>query len=241
MKSEKYIIEKTKDYDRFQVYTYNRPINRSLVLRLKDSINKIGYIDAKPILVDEEFTIIDGQHRYMACVELEIPISYSIVKGNPEEIIINLNSQQINWKLADFVHCWAEREIECYVKLKEFEEKHRLGMSMSLMVLFSNHVDKADYKKVKAGKEFTINPDAQKICEFIYANSSVPYNKNSIFVKSIIKLFKIATPEQISKVQKYLISLPQQATVANYMVAFENIVNKNIPMKNRISFGANLK
>lgn len=235
------IIKKTKEYEKFKFFEFNREINEGLVKRLMKSIKEIGYIEAKPVLVDKDYGILDGQHRFTACMNLGIEINYSVIKGDSHKIVTNLNAEQVNWKLGDFVHSWAQHGISCYTKLEEYENKYHLGISNSVMILFSKTTDKSDITNIKAGKHFSLNPDYMKITEFLlYCKPILPYWKSSFFIKAVTRMFTMATEAQIEKVRRYIISLPQQATTANYLIAFENLANRGVTQKNRTSFKTSL-
>lgn len=235
MTKEKEIIKKTKDYDKFQVFTFNRPINEGLVKSIMKSITKIGYIEAKPILVDKTFAIIDGQHRFNACKNLGIDVYYSVTSADPKEAIIELNAQQSRWALSNYIHMYAESGVKCYQHLIDFENRRRLGISNSIYVLFSGGGDLSESKKIKEGYKFSINTNAEKIAHFILS-CEVPYNKSSHFVKAIVKLFKVGTEEHRAKVLAHIVSVSQQANMAGYLAAFENIVNRKVRNQNRVSF-----
>ncbi len=232
-------IFKTKNYKLFNLVTFNRKLNHSLVKNLVDSITKYGYFDGKPIIVDKDFNIIDGQHRFEACKEMKLPIYYTITNIDPQEAMIALNANQIAWKMIDYVRSWADSGVKCYKDLVAFDKAHSFGITNSVLIYFDSSSDKTGFQKIKDGQTFKINPHADDIVQFINACSGVPYYKSSYFIKATTRLFKIATPAQIEKIVKHIMSLPQQSTAAAYLAAFENIVNKGVQVKNRVSFNAN--
>jgi sulfur transfer complex TusBCD TusB component (DsrH family) len=235
-KTEK--ILKTKDYSLFQVFKFNRPVNEGLVKRIMESIKEIGYMEGKPVLVDEEMAIIDGQHRFTACERLGIEVPYVMTSVDPQKEIIHLNANQVHWKMADYVHTWAEQGVKCYVHLEDFEARRKFGITNSILILFGGSTDKTDIKRIKAGYKFTINPKAETIAAFINSCGDVPYAKSSYFIKAVVRLFKVANEAQIAKIKAGIISLPQQPTAAAYLAAFENIANRNVRANNRVSFKA---
>ena len=233
-------IHKTKDYDKFKHYSFNRTLNEGLVKRIMESINKIGYIHGKAVIVDKEMSIIDGQHRFEACKRLNLPIYYMVTTGDPQETIIQLNAQQQGWKMADYIDSWAGKGVKCYKQLKDFEATHHLGITNSLLVLFDSTVERADIKNIKIGKSFKLNPHADAIMAFLKDCSSVPYWKSSYFIKAVVRVFGMANAKQIEKIKVNIPALPQQATAAAYVAAFENIVNRGVQAKNRVSFKAGI-
>lgn len=229
-------IKTTKDYKLFKVYTSNRPINEGLVKRLMESIKEIGYIEGKPVLVDPEHTIIDGQHRYTACVRLEIPVPYVVTQADPQKAIIQLNAQQVNWKVGDYIYNWAQQGVKCYMHLLDFEKRRGLGVSNAIYILFNQQAD--TNKKIKAGFKFTINGNAEKIGAFIKDCDQLPYYKSAMFVRALVAVWDSCDEDQIEKLKLGMISLKQQPNSAAYIQAFENIVNKGLAVKNRVSFKA---
>lgn len=229
----------TKNYKQFNILAYNRQLNRSLVNHLTESIEKHGYFSGKPIIVDKNFNIIDGQHRFEACRHLKLPILYTVTQVDPQEAMIALNSNQVSWKMIDYIRSWADSGKKCYVDLINFDTENSFGITNSVLIYFDASADKNSYAKIKKGDSFKMNPHAHDIVKFIKACSSVPYYKSSYFVKAAVRLFKLATPEQIDKIAKNIISLPQQANPNAYLVSFENMINKNVHTKNRVSFKIN--
>ncbi len=230
----KEIIKTTKEYKKFQVYTSNRSINEGLVKRLMESIKDLGYIEGKPVIVDKNFTIIDGQHRYTACVRLDIPVHYIVTDADPQKAMIQLNAQQINWKVGDYIHNWADQGVKCYIHLLDFEKRRGLGVSNAIYILFNQQAD--TNKKIKNGFKFTINSNAEKIGAFIKDCDQLPYYKSAMFVRALVAVWDDCSADQIDKLKAAMMSLKQQPNSAAYIQAFENIVNKGLAVKNRVSF-----
>src|ERR1035438_3196611 len=105
---------KSTNYSNFKMVDNNRNINNGLVERLTHSIEKLGYIEARPILVNDNMEIIDGQHRFLACKKLGLPIVYAQYNGEAtdEDIIVELNTTQLIWRLADYIHHYAVKGVK---------------------------------------------------------------------------------------------------------------------------------
>jgi len=69
----------TYDYEIFKRMRGNRILNNSHVKNLVKSM-KEKYLP-QPILVNKDMEIIDGQHRFAAAEELNLPIHYLIIDG----------------------------------------------------------------------------------------------------------------------------------------------------------------
>lgn len=118
----------------------NRDIRRNQVDRIKESIKAHGYIGAVPILVDEDGLIIDGQHRYVACKELEI--EPTILQAGSFELVPVLNSTQLSWGLSDFVKYYAAKGYEDYVILENICKAKKLKPSLVYNMIHNKSVNR---------------------------------------------------------------------------------------------------
>ena len=128
----------SSDYSAFKHVTGNRDIKDSKIKKLIRAI-KAGhdYLPQCPILVDEDYNIIDGQHRFYLCKQLKVPIHYiKIKKGGIKEITI-LNSNNDSWSNNDFLNCYCDMQIEDYKNLHDFKlSNHKFGISMCVALLY---------------------------------------------------------------------------------------------------------
>lgn len=73
---------KTTDYDKFKaLQDFESAVEKqsSRFKGLAKSIKELGLL--QPILVNENFEIIDGNHRFEACKSLQVPIWYILSEG----------------------------------------------------------------------------------------------------------------------------------------------------------------
>lgn len=96
----------------------NRKINEKHVMKLAESMKSHGYIKELPILVNKDGEIIDGQHRYAACVHAHIKPVILEMKTEKDDLIPVINSMQKTWKLADYVNYYASKGYPDYIILK---------------------------------------------------------------------------------------------------------------------------
>ncbi len=101
-------IVQTTNYSLFNKAGFNRDVNDAHVAKLMKSIKDTGYIVEFPIIVDSNYTIVDGQHRFEACKRLGLPIYYTQAKREfTASDIININSTQKSWSLLDRIKSLA--------------------------------------------------------------------------------------------------------------------------------------
>jgi hypothetical protein len=116
-------VYKTYDLSIFKQIDGNRVPNLQHVKRLSESIRVYG-MKCNPILINENFDVIDGQHRLMAAKEAETFVYYIIVDGYSLNEVHTLNLNQKNWAKKDFMDGYANMGIDSYIKLKAFCEKN---------------------------------------------------------------------------------------------------------------------
>ena len=227
---------KTTDYSKFKFIGTNRIIQNGLVERLKQSITKIGYIEARPILVNEDYEIIDGQNRFVACKELQIPIVYSIMKRNgitDDEIIAELNKNQLVWRLQDFIHHFAQQGVKYHSVIREFEDKYKLGISNSIVLCSKvNH----NTKHIRNGDNSPLNSKRDECAEFVLGCKDLFFYKNKCFVNAVKELFNKGNKEHIEKLKLKHLQIPQQPAMSSYCNVFGNIINRHRPDNSKIIF-----
>lgn len=138
------VIYSTEEYSKFERMEGNRAITENGIRGKIASISKHGYIWDHPILVKKseryphQLLVVDGQHRFIACWRMGLPIVYKFVSDTGSDIdrLIELNAFQKSWDNEDFLNCYAERGIEAYIETKEF----LIGYQCSINALLSaNH------------------------------------------------------------------------------------------------------
>ena len=159
----------TKDYEKFKIMNCNRKLNRNHINELKEAITKFGYLDACPIMVNRDYEIIDGQHRFIACQEMGIPIPYQFVE-NGDDLIITLNTTQKKWSLEDYVNYWASKGYNPhYERLKNICKELGMSATMVITILSNGITSGSNHEPIKKGNlKFTLE-DSLKVRGF-YSN-----------------------------------------------------------------------
>ena len=111
------------DYEKFKRLKGNREVKSGVASVIK-SIDKVGYV-LSPILVNEKYEVIDGQHRLQALREKGLPVYYMMQEGIGLEECQSLNTGQSNWKMLDYIYAYAESGIKDYQLLANLMTKYK--------------------------------------------------------------------------------------------------------------------
>jgi hypothetical protein len=231
-------IKETKDYSIFHRISANREIREGLVRSLIESINQYGYIKSRPIIVDEMLNIIDGQHRFIACQRLGLPIFYSIEHVKSDNVILALNMNQQIWRLQDYIHKHAIDGIEFYKAVRVFMDKYNMGSTNSLIILSGTRPE-AGY--VRLGKNFPLFKDRERVVEFLFqAKNYLDFWNNAKFVEAVVIVFKKADDHNIKRLLNKIDIIKQQAKTTDYLILFENLINKGLKNESKLSLTQNI-
>lgn len=214
----------TKDYSKFTFLRANRKINKNNVEKIKASYREWGVIPGRPILIDKDFNIIDGQHRFLALKDLGFAIPYEIIGGDVIGKTMALNSNQDHWQLIDFAKSYAEQGMDCYRKMLKFEEKYQFGFTNSLRLCFGFKTKGEDVKK---GKNFEFKESANEIADYINNLGELSFKTTKSFISAINNLFNKADLEQRTIIRNNILKVPKCQNHNEYKTAFENILNQN--------------
>lgn len=132
------MLKQTLDYSIFKKHDHNRVLCESNINKIMRSIKIKNLLQYRPILVDKEMRVIDGQHRLEAAMRLQIPIFYDTKEDVSTDDIILLNDNSKNWGREDYLnyHC-AQGNVE-YLKLRSFLTENKINLSLGLSILCIN-------------------------------------------------------------------------------------------------------
>jgi hypothetical protein len=157
------VAEKTTNYKQFKVLEGNRPVSAKHVKNLAASIAKNNLLEHRPIKVNEQMEVIDGQHRLAAATMLGVPVFYEKAEGIGLEDAIILNETQMNWSLIDYARSYAARGNKHYQTFLDFSENYK-GLPVYLLrdVLTANISSSGLLaRKFKAG-EFVVKVEPEQ-------------------------------------------------------------------------------
>lgn len=174
------MIQKTKDYAMFHMLEHNREIIPGNLKKIMSSIQVRNLLEYRPILVNKDLEVIDGQHRLEAAMRLGVDIYYEIQPDSKDEDMFLLNSNQRNWDLKDYHKYYLNLCHENYAKFDRFMKDNDLNVIQGLDILSNgSHHIRDLFRKGKfvfdldmAGKSIKSVDQMKEICNII-KNGSV--------------------------------------------------------------------
>ena len=133
-----HMVMVTNDYDQFKKLPGNRAVEEPRINKIIKSINKVGYI-LSPIIVNEKYEVIDGQGRLEALRRLELPVYYLVVDGIGRTECIQMNINQTNWTVLDYISSYAELGSDSYKFLLQLIRTYGKTFRMSVILYAMTH------------------------------------------------------------------------------------------------------
>lgn len=242
------LIFETKNYDKIKKLSGNREVDKNNVKNIKKSIEKNGYKKSKPISIDKNLEIIDGQHRKEACKELNISVPFMIETNHNDSLKLtqDLNSNQKNWKITDFINSYADRGFEDYILFNNFLKDENISSSLLIWLLYHSRSGEVQLD-IKTGKLTCTEKQLVEIKKTINKakeiRSMIPYNsvqyKNFMKDKVLIPLILIMNQKSynhsrmIKQIQEEYFSL-DMSNMSNAGTSLVNIYNKRLSKQNKL-------
>lgn len=231
-------IYETYDYDKFSFFNWNRDVSR--VEKLVKSMSDSGLLMI-PIVVNERFQIIDGQHRFIAAKELQLPIYYIIKEGYGLNEVISMNTSSSNWKQDDYVKCYAENGYYDYIILRELINEYYPAIPKNVIyAVAGDTVVAKNNNKIIHGK-FEIQKTEQEIKdELNYLKEfDIPVKKGySTLLYPVIKFCYeydgVDNVKLYRQFDNYKDTIKGIVNIKDAAEEVERIYNHNCPMKKKV-------
>jgi len=126
----------TRDYDKFNANKYNRDVDEHLIKKLIDSMQKIGFDDATPIIVNSALEILDGHHRYYAAKHLNIECIYKVNDKFDLQTYIMKENARKNWPTLQQIKFYTTHgnNPDSYKFLFYLHEKYNIRLDVILEI-----------------------------------------------------------------------------------------------------------
>ena len=241
-KREHSTVYTTNKYDMFSFIEENRPVRDAHLDNIRDSI-AIKQLPV-PIVVDKEYRICDGQHRFEACKELKKPIYYIQVPKMTIEDIQRLNADTKTWTMDDFLHSFCKKNRSEYIKYREFKEKYGFNHSECLVLLsgwkrenkkktINQNFKDGNFKVIDYGSAVSAADRITKIKKYF------KQYKTRWFVSAMLKCFKKSEYDHskfLKKLSSQSAKMMKQADTDSYLINIETIYNHNNSDKINLRF-----
>lgn len=200
------ISNHTKNYDLFK-FKNNRQIYLNHVNSIASNKDFASSFEFHPAVVNQDFMVIDGQHRILAAKKLNIPVWYVIQKDADEKDIMNCNINQKSWSYHDYVEFFSKKNdvtFASYSLIKELTESYGLPLHNVIRICqaFSGNYRGPEFgKNFKSGLLKLKNIDKIKEFTLLYHNLikkmtlekgvvSVKYLHHKCYCNAFTVLFK---------------------------------------------------
>lgn len=238
IKLEERTVDVTSEYDVFTRMPGNRLVSERHVQKLMEAMRVHDLFT--PILVNQDFQVIDGQHRLEARRRLGLPVPYYWNKGLALEDVQKLNSTQKGWGNDDFVRSQIELGNQHYVQYEWFRRKYNLPHVPSVWLLGGDHNVKREH--FQSGK-FKVKDLEGAKAKAEMLTTIAPYFSHWKDAK-FIKAFLSCMGRQGFDFKRFLHRLQQnpgmltpQTTIDRYFVAIEEVYNFRAVNKVPLRYG----
>lgn len=143
-------MPQTYDYEMFSLRPDNRKkISPCHIESLTRSMDRKNLLHIRPIIVNKDMEIVDGQHRFLAAKKLNLPIFYEIHEDFEEADIVKMNYSK-SWNNDDYLNFYCKSGKDEYLKARSFIQKHGLSVrAITYVVGKENH--KISFSSFKDG------------------------------------------------------------------------------------------
>lgn len=220
-------VHTTTDYFMFKSIDGNRNKNLMHINRLKKSMSD-NYLFTI-ITVNENYEIIDGQHRFEVIKELKLPLNYVVCNGYGLNEVHILNANAKTWNSDDYLEGYCNLGYKEYLMYKKFKEKYNFCHNVCQLLLTGNDAG-STVKEFHSGVLKINNYNnaclyAEKLNKI--GNYYDGYKRNT-FIRALYSLMKNPVfnfDEFINKLENTPMTLKDSNTVQGYKLIIEEIYN----------------
>ena len=222
----------TTEYGIFTKLLGNRDLRNYHVKNLKESMYE-KQIEA-PIIVNELYQVINGQHRLESCKKLNVPVYYIIIPGLRLEDVQRLHANSKNWSLSEHLNSFCVRGFKEYLTYRDFVKTFKFNNNEAIAILegvSDSRKTRLLWTKFKAGKFKVANIDiawesAEKIIEIKQYYEG--YKRRS-FVFALLVCFEHKSYDHkvfVKKLSKQSAKLTDQVHQDDYLRIIQKIYNR---------------
>lgn len=249
LSTEKKRVLESKDYSLFTLND-NFITSKKHFNKILNSISEKNLCCDYPILVDQEYNVLDGKYRFMVCYELQLPVFYKIAEKTNLFDAIKIKNIHRKTPIEEVVHAYSEfpnyrNIVEMF---REYEEKIPIKQIIHTILwdkkggwvndFYAGKFVKWDIDsfKKKADRVLEIMSffgtkyysEAIKMCIEHFSESQETNQFNKIEMLAIRKIVKLkSSKEYISQIGSCYNTLLNRATL-DYTSAMEVLKNDKV-------------
>lgn len=121
-------IYQTQNYGLFNYIKENREVDELNKDKIRKSIEETGQLC--PVIVGEQYQILDGQHRFEVCKELGLPVKFIQISSSGIYDVYTMNNVSKKWTLLDSLGSGVKRVDENYIKVREVFDENDLNLPL---------------------------------------------------------------------------------------------------------------
>lgn len=226
-------IKVTSNYSKFKHLKGNRNIVEPHLRKLIKSIQENGWLENSPVLVNQKYEIIDGQHRFEACKTLGLPIEYMVVYDENLSTCIVRNNTARKWTATDFVRAKAAEGNDDFKLLLSYIEKYPAVPVPEIFITLGMNKATLDFNW-----SYTMHGEEIQYLEELewYAET---FSKRRSFIHAVYLILIYGGVDwKTLRKQMFKRGLPKPlaATATDTVRQLQDVYNYNLNEKNRVYF-----
>lgn len=192
----------TKDYSIFNKMQGNREV--TINKKLEKSIAEKGIVE--PIVVNENFEVINGQHRLAVAKKLGIEVPFIVRSGYSSEEMLDLNTTSKGWTFHDYINKYAVEGKKDYIKLQKLFEEYPITAAALTSVALNYAGSNGSVSKITKEGSFVFH-NYEFLVSFldfykqVATSNIVKPSVNLFYVLYKLYCIKKFSPERFLKVQ----------------------------------------
>lgn len=239
-----YETKETKDYSLFKRLRGNREVLPGHVANLRKEFDKVGNITKiKPVIVNEDMEVIDGQHNLQACIDLEQPVFYTVIPGLRLGDAISMNIVQRRWSTDDYIVSHAVMGNKNYQKYIVLRDEFAPISHKVLNGFISGATGHGSDSLAELRRGNFVYPDddtrTRQFLEMYRSVVSITQVNNGAFATACIKIFSQDNYRH-DRMMRKIIDNPTQIhsmhNVIDNLRQLENLYNLGFSEENRVRF-----
>ena len=232
-------VYKTNNYEQFKFMEGNRNVDIKHLHKLTESF-KTKQLPI-PIIVNKDYEILEGQHRYLVCKNQQLPLYYVIIEDCSIKDAILINTISKRWGMTDYLEHFCALGYENYINLKRFMEITGTNCNTARIFCDTTSVKVSKQNSKFAIGEFDMIPMAEALRKFdLYKDFyKCPAFNMQIFILAIMKIIdhpKYNHKKMMSKIDDFYYKVTKRVSKNEYIQLLTEIYNYNTNKDNKVYF-----